>query len=177
MFWRLSHRSVPILFLALSGLWTAGIYLPFLYSIAFPNVEIQHLVKALEGREPPRQGLSSLVRGIVDSNGHLKRTILVGSYHGVSAEFKSRQWHTSKETEFAYLAWFEKRSNTTILIVNLTEIDESTLRFDIREGKPLALARIYLLPLFALAFSVYWFRRVTTLKHVETNYVPDPLRH
>jgi hypothetical protein len=159
MFWRLSYRAAPILFLVLSTLWTVGTYSPFFYSLAFPNQEIQRLVGALESRESPRPELSVLAQNVFTSSGKLKRAIRVAAYYGASAEYKVKQSHTSKQTEFAYLAWFERRSNPTILVVNLTEIDGTILKFSIREGDPIALARILLLPVIALAFSLYWFRR------------------
>lgn len=117
------------------------------------------LVRALEGRETARKELSSLVQGIVNSTGFLKRAIRVSAYYGVSAEYKARQSHSSKEIEAAYLAWFEKRSKPTILVVHLSEIDGVTLQFNIYESSPIVHARMLLLPLLALAFSLYWFRK------------------
>jgi hypothetical protein len=172
MFLRLSYRAAPVVFLVLSSLWAAGTYFPFFYSLAFPNQEIQHLVGALEGREAARQELTSLVQGIVDSSGHLRRAIRVGAYYGASAEYKLEESHTVKETRFAYLAWFEKRSKPTILIVNLSEIDASVLRFNIRETHLIPLARNLLLPILSLAFSLYWYRRRYTFLHKEQTTFP-----
>lgn len=166
MLWRLRDRAVPILFLVLSSLWTAGIYCPLFYSLAFPSHEIQRLVEALKGHEPARQELSSLVQNVVDSSGRLRRAIRVSAYYGATAEYKANQSHTSTKTESAYIAWFEKRPKPTILIVSVSEIDSSGLQFNIQEGDAMALARTLLFPLFALAFSVYWFcrRRISGFK-------------
>jgi hypothetical protein len=163
MLWRLSHRAAPTLCLILSVLWTAGVYFPFFYSLTSPNHDIQHLVGALQGHETARQELSSYVQNTIDSSGQLKHVVRVAAYYGASAEYKLQRAHTSKETEYAYLAWFEKRSKPTILVINLSEIDGSRLRFNMREGEPLGLARVLMTPLLAFSLSLYWFRRKHTL--------------
>jgi len=173
MFWRVSRRAAPVLFLVLSALWTSGVYFPFFYSLSIPNHEIQNLVGALEGHQSARQELSSLVQNTVDSFGHLKRAIRVAAYYGASAEYKMNQSHTSKKTEYAYLAWFEKRSRPTVLVVNLSEIDGSVLRFNIHESEPLALAQTLILPLIVLSFAFYWFRRNRASGHKES--IPEPV--
>ncbi len=159
MLWRLSRRAVPAFFLVVSGLWAGGVYFPYLYSLSFPNNEIRHLVGALEGHESARQELSIYVQNTINSAGHLKHAIRFAAYYGVSAEHKFNQSHTSNETEYAYLAWFEKRPKPTIFVVNLSEFDGSLLRFKMREGRPLALARMLIFPLLAFSFCLYWFLR------------------
>lgn len=159
MLLKLSHRTLPILLLIFSGLWAVGIYLPLLYSLLFPNHDIQHLVGALERREPARQELRLLVKESTDSFGQLKRAIRVAAYYGASADYNVRQSHTTKNIEYSYVAWFENRSKPAILIVSLSNIDRSTLRFNVDEGSRMQMGRALLLPLFALAFSIFWFRR------------------
>jgi hypothetical protein len=155
----------------LSSLWVAAVFCPLLYSLLFPTQDIQHLVAAFEGRETPREEFASFVRAAIETSGHAKRVIQVGAYWQRSAEYKSKELHTTRETELSYLAWFEKRSKPTILIITRTQIDESSLlRFDVNEGSPIATVRAYLPPLLALAFSVYWFRsrrRVVQTQSVE----------
>lgn len=176
MFWRLNERAVPTFFLVLSGLWTAGTFFPLFYSLAFPNHEIQHLIGALGGHESPRQELSSFVQNVVSSSGYLTHAIRVTAYYVASAEYNQGKSHTSKETEFSYLAWFEKRPKPTILVVNVTELDAATVRFNVWENEPIGLARILLLPLGSLALSLYWFRRRKTRKQTSPTptAVPSP---
>ena len=174
MLWRLSSRAVPVFFLALSSLWTAGVYFPYFYSLSFPNHEIQHLVGALEGHESARQELSSFVRDTIDSSGHLTHAIRVAAYYGATAEQKLNQSHTSTETEYAYLVWFEKRPKPTIFVVNLSEIDGSLLRFNMREGAPIALARLLIPPPVACSFCLYWFRRNRALDRKKS--MTEPMR-
>ena len=159
MLWKLKYRAVPVFFVVLFSLWTVAVYLPLFYSLSFPNRDIQHLIGALQGREPARQELSSYVQNTINSYGHLKRAIRIGAYYGASAEYKAKKSHTSKETEYSYLAWFEKRPKPTIFVVNLSEIDKSLLRFNMSEGEPLGLVRAAILPPLACSFCLYWFRR------------------
>jgi hypothetical protein len=155
----LRNNTVPGVLLVASCVWVALTFFPLLYSFASPNGELQHLRRSLEGREIPRQELTSLVQGILDSSGTLKRCIRVSAYKGVSAEYKQNKSHTSKETEYAYVTWFEKRTGPTVLVLNLTEIDGSLLRFQVRESTFSGLAPILLLPLLAMALTAYWFLR------------------
>ena len=159
MFLKLGSRAFPVLLIVFSGLWMAATIFPLVYSLLFPTPDIQHIVGALKGRETLREELAPLVRGTIDTSGHLRRAIQVGAYWHASAEYKFKESHTTKELELSYLAWFEKRSKPTILIITRTELDSSLVRFDIDEGRPIGTVRAYLLPLVVLAFSVYWFHR------------------
>ena len=130
--------------------------MPLCYSLLFPNPEIRHIVRAFEGRED-LEGLLAPLASVTNSVGRLKRAIQVTAYWGVSAEHKGGESHTTKTAEVSYLAWFEKRSKPTILVVTRTQVDNSRARFDTDEGSLLRTLRIYLVPAVALAFSVYWF--------------------
>lgn len=167
MFKRLSSRASSIVLLVLSSLCTAWAFSPFVYSLVFPSQDIQHIVGALEGRETIREELAPLVQQNIDACGHLTRAIQVHTYWHASAEQTFKESHATKEIEVSYLAWFEKRSKPTILIITRTEFDSSLLRFDINEGRPIGVVRAYLLPVLALAFSVYWFRRKGLLPREE----------
>ena len=154
---KLSAKAAPVLFLIRASVWTAGVYFPYFYSLGFPNREIQRLVAALQGQQLARPELSSVVQGIMNSTGHLKRAIRIAAFY--SAEYKVRQPHSLKQTQFSYLAWFEKRPRPTILVVNLKELQGDTLEFKIFETSPTAIVRVGLLPLFAMAFSFRWYRK------------------
>lgn len=164
MFLTIRQRAVPAFCVALSSLWMAAVYFPLVYSTMFPNREIQHLIGALQGRELPRQELLSFVQNTLDTSGHLTHAVRVAAYYGASAEYKHQQSRTSKDTEYAYLAWFEKRAAATIFVVRLSEVDGTELRFNMRESEPLALARIMVLPPLAFSLSLYWFRRKRSIQ-------------
>ncbi len=159
MFLRLSSRAAPAVLLVLSSFWMVAAVFPLFYSLLFPNADIRHIVRALEGRELLRPELTPLLEPMTSSGGRLKRAIQVAVYWGASAEQKIGESHTTKTTEVSYLAWFAKRSKPTILIVTRTEIDNSQIRFDIDEGNPSGTLRFYLLRSVVLGFSVCWFLR------------------
>ncbi len=164
MFIRLKGRAVPLVLLVISSLWMAAVLLPFFYSLVFPNVDIRHIVWALEGRETLQGNLAHMVEQITSSGGHLKRGIQVAIYWGGSAEYKIGESHTTRTTDVAYLAWFEKRSKPTIFVIERTEIDGSRLIFRTYEGTFLGALRVYLLPASAMALSLYWLRRSRILQ-------------
>jgi hypothetical protein len=154
MFLKLNERAAPAICLALSGLWMLATILPLCYSLLFPNEDIRHVVRAFEGRERLEGGLASLA-SVTDAVGQLKRAISVAAYW--AAEYKGGASHATKTRKAFYLAWFEKRSRPTLLIITRTETDGSDVRLDVTEGSPLALLRDYLVPALALAFSAFWF--------------------
>jgi hypothetical protein len=151
-------RWVPIVLLIVSSLWTVAITGPLFYSLLFPTKDSQHIVRALEGRETLNADLSPLLQA-TSSAGQLKRAIQVGAYFHASADYNAKESHTEKTIQLSYLAWFEKRSKPTILVITRTLTDGSRLRFDISEDEPSGLFRAYLIPLLALTASAFWLWR------------------
>src|SRR5258708_25213277 len=98
MFLRLSSRAAPTLFLVLSVLWMGATIFPLFYSLLFPNADIQHIVRALEGSETLSGDLARLVKQVTDSGGQLRRAIQVAAYWQVSQKYKNREGHTTKTT-------------------------------------------------------------------------------
>src|SRR5437764_12876827 len=115
MFIRLSSRAAPALFLVVSSIWMLAVTVPLSYSVLFPNPDIRHILLALEGKETLRADLVSLLQ-VTNSTGHLRRTIPVAAFFGISAEYQRGQSHMTKTNEVSNLAWFEKRSKPTILV-------------------------------------------------------------
>jgi hypothetical protein len=159
MFLKLSGRAVPLVLLSVFSLWMAAFILPLFYSLLFPNADMQHIVRAFEGKETLRADLAPLAKA-TDSVGQLKRAIQVGAYWGASAEYKHGESHTTKTKQVSYLAWFEKRSSRpTVLILTRAETDGSDVRFYVNEGNPLGTLRVYLVPAVVFACSLYWFAK------------------
>lgn len=159
MLFKVSPRAVPLVLMILSALWTAAIFFPLVYSVLSPTKDIQQIVGALEGHESLPAEFATLTQGAIDSVGKLKRAIQVGAYWHASADYNPKASHTTKTTQISYLAWFEKRSKPTILIVTRTEIDRSRVQFNLGEGKPLGIFEAYLPPLLLLGASIYWLQR------------------
>jgi len=158
MFLRPKDRAVPLVLLVISSVWMAALVFPLFYSLCFPNADIRHIVRAFEGKETLQKDLAPL-REATLSVGRLKRAIQVAAYLGASAGYEHGESHTAKTTELSYLAWFERRSKATILVVSRTETEGSGVHFDIREGNPFDMLRLYVLPASVLAGSIYWYRR------------------
>src|SRR5437899_833292 len=99
-----SSRAAPILFLVLSSLWVAATIFPLFYSLLFPNVDIQHIIRALEGSETLSGDVAPLIQQVTGSVGQLKRAVQIAAYWSASVEYKAGQSHTTKTTELSYLA-------------------------------------------------------------------------
>lgn len=149
-------RTVFWVLFVLSIVWAAAINGPVIYSLLRPRQDIQQIIRALEGRETLSEDLAPLSREVTDSAGLMRRSMLVGAYWHVSGDYNIKESHTTRTTQLSYLAWFEKRKESTILIVTRTEVDGSRLRYDIAEGDPFTMLRAHLLPVLVLAFSAFW---------------------
>lgn len=158
MFIRVKGRAVPLILLVVSSLWMAATVFPLFCSLLFPNTDIRHIVRAFEGKETLRADLAPLAEA-TNSVGRLKHAIQVAAYLGASAEYTHGESHTTKTTQLSYIAWFEKRSKPTILVVSRTQTDGSRVHFDVNEEGPLDTLRFYLVPGAVFAVSIYWFRR------------------
>jgi hypothetical protein len=157
MFIKLTGRAVPIVLLVLSSLWMAATVFPLFYSLLFPNADIRHIVRALEGRETLSGDMAPLVQQVTGSAGPLKRAVQVAAYF--SEEYRVRAPRRTKTTEISYLAWFEKRPKPTILVVTRTEVEGSWVRVQTDEASLFGALRVYLLPASFIALSVYWLRK------------------
>jgi|SRR5579859_2949552 len=80
MFLKLSSRVAPTVLLVLSSVWMAAAIFLLLYSLLFPNADIKHIVRALEGREALSGEVSRLVAQVTNSVGPLRRAIPIGAY-------------------------------------------------------------------------------------------------
>ena len=156
MFAKLRSRTIFWVLFVFSIVWAAAINGPVLYSLLRPRQDIQQIIRALEGRETLSGDLAPLSREVTDSAGLMRRAMLVGAYWHVSGNYNIKESHTTRTSQLSYLAWFEKRKESTILIVTRTEMDGSRLRYDIGEGDPFTTLRAHLLPVLVFAFSTFW---------------------
>lgn len=157
MFIKLGSRAAPVILLVLSSLWMAWTVFPLFYSLLFPNADIKHIVRALEGSETLSGDAGRLVEQITSSVGQLKRAIQITAYSSV--EYKIVEPRTTKTTQVSYLAWFKNQSKPMLFVVTRTEVDGSSVRVRTDEGSLFDTLSVYLLPASVMALSVYWFRR------------------
>ena len=152
----LSSRAASIVLLVLSAAWALATFGPLFYSLFFPTKDIQDIIQALEGRKTLSEELVPLVQQLTATNGKLKHAILVNAYWHLSGDYNVKTSQSEKITQLSYLAWFQKRSKPTILIVTRTVTNDSDLNFAVAEGDPLATLRDYFPPILLLALSVFW---------------------
>lgn len=155
MFFKLRLRTFWIVLLVFSGLWVANVYGTLIYSLLSPKPDFQDIVHALEGSGTPPPQVSVAVQGMMASAGRLQRTIQVGYYSGVTATFQLNASHTTRKTQVAYLAWFQRFSKPTILVINRYQTDGGVRDYEIGEGYIGGFARALGFPLLALAFSIF----------------------
>jgi hypothetical protein len=79
-----SRPIYPITLFAVSSLWMCAIILPLLYSVAFPNGDIQEVIDALKerGTAPPES--VAAVQETIETAGPLKRAFKVAYYSGAT---------------------------------------------------------------------------------------------
>jgi hypothetical protein len=87
-------------------------FLPLLYSLVLPNVNLLGVVSALEERGTPPPESATLVQQVIASAGALTKAIEVGYYSGETTTFHlsgSRASEKVKVLQVTYVAWFQRR--------------------------------------------------------------------
>jgi hypothetical protein len=156
--------TYAIILLALSILFLCTTFLPFLYSILFPNEDLQRVVSALEDRGPAPLDADAVVQEAKDVAGLLTKAIPVGYYSGMSARFHLNGSHAPekiKASQVTYIAWFQKRPKPMVMAITLYENDGGQKAYGISEGNPVILVRGYGVPilLFGVTLSLARKRR------------------
>jgi hypothetical protein len=155
VFFKLRLRTFWSVLLVLSSLWVADVFGPAIYSFLTPKPDFQDIIHTLEGRgTPPPQALAA-VQGTMASAGLLQRAIQIGYYAKITGTFQLNASHTTRKTQLAYVAWFQRLPNPTILIINRYQTDEGLQEYEIGEGEVGSMARGLGLPLLALGFSIF----------------------
>jgi hypothetical protein len=156
MFAKLRSQAFAWVLFVISIVWAAAIDGPVIYSFLFPSHDIQQIIRAFEGRETLNADLAPLSQAVTGSAGLMRRAVLVGAYWHVSADYNINESHMTRTTQLAYLAWFEKRSAPTILILTRTDVDGSQLHYNVNEGEVFSALRGDLLPVLVLTLSFSW---------------------
>jgi hypothetical protein len=159
VFFKIRLRTFWILLLVLSGLWVADVFGPVIYSFLSPKPDFQDIVHALEGSGTPPPQASAAVQGTMASDGPLQRAIQISYYAKVTATFQFNASHTTRKTQVAYLAWFQRFPKPTILIINRNQTDGGLQDYEIGEGEIGNIAWGLGLPLLAFAFAIFAVRK------------------
>ena len=143
----------------IASIWLAALAGPIVYSRMHPNPDLQKLLSALMHIQTFHASVEPSIQEIEESAGRLRRSIQLGAAWQFSKDLKGAETHSSTETQASYLAWFEKRSKPTLLIITRIEDDKSPLRFRVGEGDLSSTLVSFLIPPILFAVALYLIRK------------------
>ena len=81
--------------------------------------------------------------------------------------------HSTRKTQVAYVAWFQKLPKPILLLITQSETDGVFQGHRLVEGEPMSLVGGYAFPLVIFAFSLPLFRLRKSRILTETASTPD----
>jgi hypothetical protein len=151
--------TYAIIFLAISSLWICAVFLPLLYSVVFPNKDLQAVVYALEERGSAPPEAADVVQETVAAAGPLTRTVPIAYYSGVTATVRIGGSEKLSKKQGSYIAWFQKHPKPLLLLITRYEGGGGRKGYEINEGEPMFMVRGYALPVFLFGVSLLVARR------------------
>jgi hypothetical protein len=151
-----------IILVVLSVLFLGATFLPFLYSILFPNEDLERVISALEDRDSPPLDADAVVQVAKDSAGVLRKVLPVAYYSGRTTRFQLTGAHApenTKESQGTYVAWFQKYPQPILIAITVHESEEGQKAFGISRANPIALARGYMVPIVLFAVALFLARK------------------
>jgi len=113
--------TYAIILLAVSSLWMCATFLPLLYSIVFPNEDLQGIVNALEERGTAPPEAVALVEKTIAEAGPLTRAVPVAYYSGMTATVRVSGSQKLSTKQGSYIAWFQKHPKPLLLLITRYE--------------------------------------------------------
>ena len=154
-----SGRPVyAIILVALSTLFMAATFLPFLYSILFPNENVERFVAALKDRGETPPDADNVVDRTKAAVGSLTRAIQIGSSFETRTAFDLRGSRAPEHTHTSqgiYIAWFQRRPKPMLVSIARYENDEGQKAYGISEVAPLTVVRGYGVPVALFGASLF----------------------
>ena len=157
-----SRPVYAIVLVALSTLFMAATFLPFLYSILSPNEDIERFVFALKGSGEAPMDADSVVEETKRAVGSLTRIIQIGYSTGrsvgidLSGSRAPKHIYTSQAT---YVAWFQRHPKPMLVSIILRTNDEGQKAYGISEVDPIILMRGYGVPVALFGASLFLVRK------------------
>jgi hypothetical protein len=148
--------------LLVSVVFMCTTFLPFLYSVAFPNENLQGLIHALEGREPPPLDSETVVQQTITAVGALKRTMKIGYGYQVTTKIHYAEPRTIEKIKVSQdinIAWFEKQPKSMVVAFACYEHVNGQKDYGISEINPLVVVRGYAIPLVFFFVSLFLARK------------------
>jgi hypothetical protein len=150
-----SRPTYAIILFAVSSLWMCAICLPLLYSVAFPNGDIQGVIDLEERGTAPPESVAA-VQETIEAAGPLRRAFEVAYYSGATAAVGISGPRTSqKVNQSSYIAWFQKLPKPILMTITRAESDGDHRAYRISEAEPFSLVRGYALPVLLFAVSLF----------------------
>ena len=158
-----SGRPVyAIVLFALSTLFMAATFLPFLYSILFPNVNVERFVAALEDRGEAPPDADNVVDRTKAAAGSLTRAIQIGSSFETRTAIDLRGSRAPQHTHMSqatYIAWFQRCPKPMLVSIALYENDQGQKAYGISEVATLTVVRGYGVPVALFGASLFQIRK------------------
>ena len=158
-----SGRPVyAIVLFALSTLFIAATFLPFLYSILFPNENVERFVAALKDRGEAPPDADNVVDQTKAAVGSLTRTIQIGSSFETRTAIDlggSRSPQHTHMSQAIYIAWFQRRPKPMLVSIALYENDQGQKAYGIGEVATLTVVRGYGVPVALFGASLFLMRK------------------
>jgi len=157
-----SRPIYAIILLLVSGFFMCTTFLPFLYSVVFPNENLQGLIAALGGHKPPPLDSDTVVQQTIAAVGTLKRTIRIGHFYQVTSKIHYAEPRTTEKIEVSQdvnIAWFEKHPEPMLVAFACYERGDGQKAYGINEVNPLVVVRGYGIPLCFFGISLFLARK------------------
>jgi hypothetical protein len=132
-----------------------AVFLPLLYSVVFPNKDVQGIVYALEERGTAPPEAVAVVQETIAAVGPLTRAIPVAYYSGVTTEVRVGSLQSSRKKQASYIAWFQKHPKPLLLLITDYEGEGGRRAYAINEGEAVSMVRGYALPVFLFGVALF----------------------
>jgi hypothetical protein len=158
-----SGRPIYVIVLfALSSIYMGVFFLPALYSLLFPNPDIQRFVAALKDGGTAPLDADTVVEQAKAALGPLTKAIQVGWGYNASKQYHLAGAHeqaTITTTSYFYLAWFERLPKPIVISVALYKNDSGQKAYRIDRISGVLLARQGAIPLLLFGVSLFLMLR------------------
>jgi len=147
-----------IVLFVVSSIYMGVFFLPLLYSLVFPNADIEQVAEALkEGGIAPMDA-DTAVEQAKAALGPLTKAVQIGWGYDASKQYHlagSHERTTTTATSYIYLAWFAKLPKPIVIVIALYENDAGQKAYRISQVSGMLLARQLVPPLLLFAVSVF----------------------
>lgn len=147
-----------VVLFAISTIYMGVMFLPLLYSLLFPNENVERVVAALKQGGIAPLDADTVVDQAKAALGPLTKAIQVGWGYNATKQIHLSGAHeqaTITVTSYFYLAWFEKLSKPVVIAIYLYENDAGQKGYRISEVSGVLLVRQYAIPLVLFAVSLF----------------------